>query len=121
MSGLPLFDRLAIDRRGGDDALRERLIAFMRGRGFCRKSMLCAHLGVGDRVLRDVISRSDGEIIGLSGRPGYTLIDEAPVEDVRHSAAELRSRARHLLNRAVAIERRAHHRLHVPADARGAA
>lgn len=116
---LPLFDRpSAVDNLDGDRLARLR--QFMRGRGQCRKALLAAHLGVSDRALRRIISSSD-DIVATSSAAGYILVDEAPIDDVRHAAAELRSRARHLLNRAVAIERKAHHRLHVPADCQGAA
>lgn len=59
-----------------------------------------------DRELRTLAESSDGQII--SGQRGYCLITEATPDEIRHSADSLRSRARKILARHLAIRRRAH-------------
>lgn len=84
------------------------LLGYLCDRGWVSGKQLASHFQTTDRVIRAVASMSEGQII--SGQRGYALISQAPVEEVQHAAAWLRSQARQMIQRAYKIEQAMHRR-----------
>ena len=81
------------------------LVSLLAGKGWTTAKQLRAS-GYDDRTLRALAHASEGRIV--SGQRGYCLIDEATVEEARHSAAWLRHQAEQMLRRAHEIEQAMH-------------
>lgn len=86
----------------------EKLVEFLRGRGWLRAAEIEAALGTNDRKLRAIAEHSEGRI--LSGQRGYRLFDRTtPLAEADLAAAWLESQGRKMLLRGAAI-RRVYHR-----------
>ena len=101
---LPITPRAPRD----PDAALGVLLSLLAGRRWVH----ARDLGWSDRTLRMLAQVSQGQII--SGQAGYCLIEEATPEEIRRAADWLRSQARQMLARSIAIRRRAHVLLHAP-------
>jgi hypothetical protein len=74
--------------------------------GWLSAKAIAAALGVSDREVRAMAAASGGEVI--SGQMGYRLTRSASLDEIRHASAWLRSQAREMLRRSIAIQKVAH-------------
>jgi hypothetical protein len=91
-------------QHGGKDVVS--LLSFLYGRGWVRASQIKTVMGWKPRKSRLIANESDGQII--SGEKGYKLTSEATLEEIVHAARRLRSQAKEMLRRSIAIERVRH-------------
>lgn len=88
-------------------AEQDELVALLRGRGWMTmREIASEHPGWSDRHIRAIASESGGRIV--SGQHGYKLTLECTPEEVHHATAWLRSQARVMTDRAIAIARLFH-------------
>lgn len=94
--------------RSADPAATEsgRFANYLYGRGWVNARQIKSEQGWPERSLREWAAASDGQII--SGQRGYCRIEEATPEEIHRAHTWLRSQAREMLRRSVAIRRRAH-------------
>ncbi len=89
-----------------DDAAR--LVVALSGKGWKKAADLAALLGWTDRRVRAAAEAADGRVLSFPGSPGYRLTREATPEDRERAVASLRSQARLMIRRSLAIGR-VHH------------
>jgi hypothetical protein len=98
-----------------EPGLLAELKARLDGRGWVRRRILCAELGIKDDRLRSLARYSNGEIVGSSAK-GYCLTRQAAVEDVSAVIGETLSRSKQLRARVSEVLKVLHGRPLVPAD-----
>lgn len=76
-----------------------------RNAGWHKSPDLCSESGMSDRTLRQAASNSK---LIVSGRNGFRHIRHATPGEIHHFLYDLKSRARELLRRHVAVSRTAH-------------
>lgn len=63
-----------------------------------------------ERRVRAIAEASDGRVVSFPGSPGYKLFDEVSEAMIDHAIAAIRSQAKRMMARSLAIERRHHRR-----------
>jgi len=74
-----------------NDARIDAMLAFLRGKGWVKRDVVFAHIGVSDRVGRALKAASGGLVISDS-QHGYKHILDAAPDEFRHAENEIRSR-----------------------------
>lgn len=84
------------------------LRAALCGRGWVSAGQLAQDLGWTDRRVRAAAEAARGEILSGPGSPGYIVTREASADDREAIVRALRSQARRMIGRSLAISR-VHH------------
>lgn len=100
------IDLLSVADRSVDPSEVEILIQCLRGKGWITRRLIERALGWNDRTIRAVAQVSQGRVI--SGQKGYSLIEEATVEDANHAANWLKHQADQMTKRAYEIRQQMH-------------
>jgi hypothetical protein len=103
---LPLFRSRTGPSTPATDAVDLR--AFLQGRGWTAGADLVRLLGWPERRVRAAAEAARGEILSGPGSPGYILTRDASANDRESIVAALRSQARRMIGRSLAISR-VHH------------
>ena len=101
---LELGTRTGGPRIAPDDPRIERMIEFLRGRGWVKRNIVAQVLELDDRLMRALKAESGGMIISNS-QLGYKLTLDATAEEVTHAVNEIASRVRQLDQYRIDIER----------------
>lgn len=104
--GLPLFSARTGASTPATDAAD--LLSFLRGRGWTAGGDLVRLLGWPERRVRAAAEAARGEILSGPGSPGYILTREANANEREAIVSALRSQARRMIGRSLAISR-VHH------------
>lgn len=76
--------------------------------GFHTAKSLGSALSYNDRTVRKLAEASRGIIVSGPGSPGYCHLHHCPTEQLGHIADTLRSQARSMLRRSIALRKQAH-------------
>jgi hypothetical protein len=95
----------------------DRVVAYLRGKGWVPRHQIEADLGMNERRVRLVAEHSDGEILSGPGTPGYKLFTRSTTyADVDLCTRTIESQIKRMMTRLSSIRRR-HHRYGISAPA----
>ena len=80
-----------------NDARIDKMLLYLKGRGWCKREIVFQAIGVSDRVGRALKAASGGLVISDSQK-GYCHLMDCTPDEFRHAANEIRSRVHELQN-----------------------
>lgn len=84
------------------------LINRLRGNGWVTSSDLGASTENEKRAVRAIAAATNGAVVSYPGSPGYKLLDECTLEELRHGDRAMRSQLREMAAKWKPIWRRMH-------------